>query len=106
MLHLNTICGITFDNFFRYGNAAITLLMHVLRCMMCVVFGIAKNLSICRIRPENVYKMVADNIKACLEKAGQQHILQFWDELDSETQKHLSEQMEAIDFDKINEYFR
>ncbi len=41
-----------------------------------------------------------------LEPYGQQHLIQFWDELDPSEQKHLADQIDGIDLEQITSLFR
>ena len=41
-----------------------------------------------------------------LEPYGQQHLIQFWDELDPSEKKHLADQIDGIDLEQITSLFR
>lgn len=41
-----------------------------------------------------------------LAEAGQSHLLQFWDELTPEQQAEMTSDLEAMDFQEINRFFR
>lgn len=47
-----------------------------------------------------------EDIRAKLENSGQEHLLQFWSDLDTEEQNSLSKQINAIDLAAINTYFK
>lgn len=49
---------------------------------------------------------MADEIRQKLASAGQEHLLQFWEELSGDEQKSLISQIDAIDLDAINTYYK
>ena len=42
------------------------------------------------------------SLKQKLESHSQQHVLEFWDQLDAKQQASLSESLSQIDFDQLN----
>eukprot|EP00127_Corallochytrium_limacisporum_P002980 Clim_evm27s144 gene=Clim_evmTU27s144 len=49
---------------------------------------------------------VPDQLKQAIEAAGQTQVLKFWDKLTDDEKAPLLKQLEAIEFDKVNEYFK
>ena len=47
-----------------------------------------------------------ENIRRKLNQYGQEHIIQFWDELTSEEQHILLHQIEGIDFEQLSSLFK
>ena len=47
-----------------------------------------------------------DDIRVKLQNAGQEHLLQFWSDLTSQEQDSLITQIDAIDLQAINTYFK
>lgn len=45
-------------------------------------------------------------IREHLEKHGQEHLLKYWDELNEEQRRHLKADIEELDFDEVNEFFK
>lgn len=47
-----------------------------------------------------------DKLKKNLKQVGQEHVLNFWEELQIEEKEQLKEQIEVIDFLKLNELYQ
>lgn len=47
-----------------------------------------------------------DQLREQLKAAGQEQLLQFWDQLSGEEQTSLSTQIEGVDLEAINTYYR
>lgn len=45
-------------------------------------------------------------LHSLLEPYGQQHLLRFWDELDTGQQQHLAEQIETLDLERVQRLYR
>lgn len=50
--------------------------------------------------------MELEQLRKRLIPAGQEHILKYWDDLDSDAQKELGHQINSIQFEEVNEYFQ
>ena len=50
--------------------------------------------------------MIRDRLIAVLQPHGQEHLLAFWDQLDTGEQESLARQIEAIDFDLVGRLYR
>lgn len=49
--------------------------------------------------------MDIEKLRENLVTYGQEHLLQFWDELSEADQQHLYTELEALDYEKILKYF-
>merc|ERR1711976_130883 len=49
--------------------------------------------------------MDVNTLRSQLTKYGQEHLLQFWDQLDTDQQKELYDQLSELDLDEVMEYF-
>lgn len=45
-------------------------------------------------------------IREQLEKYGQEHLLKYWNELNEEQRQHLKTDIDELDFDEVNEFFK
>ena len=50
--------------------------------------------------------MVADEVRVRLQNAGQEHLLQFWNDLSDAEQSSLLSQIKEIDLEAINTYYK
>lgn len=50
--------------------------------------------------------MNVSDLKLRLSKAGQEHLLQFWDELDKAQQVELYSELQAMNFEELNIFFQ
>ncbi|NP_001011142.1 UDP-N-acetylhexosamine pyrophosphorylase [Xenopus tropicalis] len=50
--------------------------------------------------------MDVEAVRQCLSKAGQSHVLQFWDSLSSEQRSSLLEELSGLDFLELNDFFK
>lgn len=50
--------------------------------------------------------METSNLAQKLAEAGQSHLLQFWDQLSPEDQAELAQELDAMNFQEINSFFK
>lgn len=50
--------------------------------------------------------MDVSDLKLRLSRAGQEHLLQFWDELDGAQQAELCAELRAMNFEELNVFFQ